>query len=323
MGMALLFTIGITLSGAVLPVHAGGERHKVTFDANGGTAEAVPKTVLVEHNQGIDEDGLKEQSIPKPPKRTGYNFVGWATDKLLQGPDFYGTTPVDRDLTVYALWEKASETIPVLTVTFDKNGGDTEAEPRIVHVQKDMGIGTDSLTDENMPEILPTRKGYVFRGWGFRKDDPRADFVAHTAVAKNMTVYAQWAPEKPAVAVYTITFDKNGGDTEAEPRTVRVQAGCGIGTDALTEENMPTVLPTRKGYSFRGWGFRKKDERADFTAHSVVTGDTTVYAQWVKAEKNRMPLTGMPGNMLTEAIMMAISAVGGGLTIGRKKRRSM
>lgn len=73
--------------------------------------------------------------------------------------------------------------------------------------------------------------------------------------------------------VYNVTFDKNGGDTNAVPQTI--QSG----------EGLPTTNPTRGDYRFIGWYTQNganDDWGEQFTAESSVSEDTTVYAKWEK-----------------------------------------
>ena len=71
---------------------------------------------------------------------------------------------------------------------------------------------------------------------------------------------------------YTVTFDKNGGDTEASPAIKEVISGGNVGM-------LPTA-PTRSGYTFIGWNTQANGSGTAFTATTVVTGSITVYAQW-------------------------------------------
>ena len=70
---------------------------------------------------------------------------------------------------------------------------------------------------------------------------------------------------------YNVTFDKNGGDTEASPKIIK----CG--------EGLPTTNPTRTDYKFLGWYTKDGtggDWGEEFTADSTVSEDITVYAKW-------------------------------------------
>jgi uncharacterized repeat protein (TIGR02543 family) len=69
---------------------------------------------------------------------------------------------------------------------------------------------------------------------------------------------------------YTVTFNKNGGDTEASPSVKKVTP------PATTIDTLPAP-PKRQGYTFEGW----KDWNGDiFNENTQVTKDIIVYAQW-------------------------------------------
>lgn len=55
-----------------------------------------------------------------------------------------------------------------------------------------------SKLGEDFP-IVPTRKGYAFKGWNTQKDGKGTAFTADTVIEKDITVYAQWEadPKKP------------------------------------------------------------------------------------------------------------------------------
>ena len=72
--------------------------------------------------------------------------------------------------------------------------------------------------------------------------------------------------------LYTVTFDKNGGDTEANPSTMNVAYGNTLGT-------LPTP-PTKAEYTFIGWNTKADGNGVEVKEDTVITGDLTVYAQW-------------------------------------------
>ena len=83
----------------------------------------------------------------------------------------------------YYMWQVATG----ISVTFDKNGGDTEADPnRMVQEQNPNGNHFE------LPSVQPTREGYEFTGWNTKADGTGAAFTAETEVKQSLTVYAQW-----------------------------------------------------------------------------------------------------------------------------------
>ena len=88
----------------------------------------------------------------------------------------------------YYMWQVANG----VRVIFDKNGGDTEADPRIMVQDKVDG----AVNHFDLPTTNPTRTGYLFNGWNTKADGAGAVFTAETDVTDNMTVYAQWKPDE-------------------------------------------------------------------------------------------------------------------------------
>ena len=88
----------------------------------------------------------------------------------------------------YYMWQVANG----IRVIFDKNGGDTEASPRIMSQEKVAG----SANHFDLPTTNPTRTGYLFNGWNTKADGTGDAFTATTDVKNNMTVYAQWKPDE-------------------------------------------------------------------------------------------------------------------------------
>ncbi|MDR1867825.1 MAG: InlB B-repeat-containing protein [Treponema sp.] len=79
-------------------------------------------------------------------------------------------------------------------------------------------------------------------------------------------------PTEPPVS-YTVTFDKNGGTTDAAPTTKTVTA------PATTVGTLPTP-PDKTGSTFAGWNMKADGTGSAFTASTVVTASITVYAKW-------------------------------------------
>ena len=87
-------------------------QNKVTF-MNDSTTHAV---VNVEPGKSIDADVLTNQSMPLDPSRTGFFvFKEWNTAADGTGTAFTGSTTVNNDITVYAIYTAVNQT-PVLEV---------------------------------------------------------------------------------------------------------------------------------------------------------------------------------------------------------------
>ncbi|MHB8962094.1 MAG: InlB B-repeat-containing protein [Saccharofermentanales bacterium] len=114
----------------------------------------------------------------------------------------------------------------------------------------------------------PTKEGATFLGW-YKDIACTQLFTFDTPVTSDITLYIKWS-----VAAFTVTFDKNGGTTEANPRIRTVNAN--------TATALPTTNPTRAGYTFAGWNTTANGSGMAFTSSTIVTADMTVYAQWVQ-----------------------------------------
>lgn len=74
--------------------------YTVTFDANGGEAFS-PSSVSVEAGSPVSKPTSE-------PKRDGYRFLGWATERS-SATIYDFATPVNASFTLYAQWEQSSD----------------------------------------------------------------------------------------------------------------------------------------------------------------------------------------------------------------------
>ncbi|MEX1307210.1 MAG: InlB B-repeat-containing protein [Eubacteriales bacterium] len=220
--------------------------HTVTFSRNGGDTDAVPSSMSVQSGDLISPE-------PTAPTRVGYTFTGWYTDPATTLAFNMATTAITSDLVLYAGW-----TINTYTVTFDENGGDTAAFPSAMTVEHGSLVSPEPAD--------PSLTGYAFAGWYTDASLATEWDFGSDIVVGNMTLYASYVP------LVTVTFDNNGGDTEAVPSTLDVGEG-------LTIETMPTE-PTRAGYSFVGWFTDAALTTRWVPATDTVTGAMTLYAGW-------------------------------------------
>lgn len=116
----------------------------------------------------------------------------------------------------YYMWQVATG----ISVTFDKNGGETEANPnRMTQEQNPNGNHFE------LPSVQPTREGYAFTGWNTKADGTGAAFTAETEVKQSLTVYAQWTRkqiEKEDTISVTVkkVWKLNDGGTATDSVTV-------------------------------------------------------------------------------------------------------
>jgi uncharacterized repeat protein (TIGR02543 family) len=228
----------------------------VTFDRNGGDSDADPKTKVV------SPPATTIDKLPAQPTWADHAFTGWNTKADGSGTVFSAATTVTADITVYAQWNDVPE--GSFVVTFDKNGGDTDADP----VSK--VVTPPATTIDSLP-TAPVREGYTFKDWNTQEDGSGDAFTASTEVTADITVYAQW--EEVPDGSFVVTFNKNGGDTDADPVSIVVIP------PATTIDSLPAP-PVWTNYTFAGWNTQADGTGTAFTASTVVSADITVYAQW-------------------------------------------
>ena len=235
----------------------------VTFNKNNsdyGSKEADPQT------KTVTTPATTVGTLPTAPSRTGWTFTSWNTASDGSGTTFDAGSTVTGNRTVYAQWS--------CTVTFNKNNSDygsTEADPQTKTVT------TPVTTVGSLPTTDPKREHYTFNGWNTLANGTGAAFTGSTTVTGNTTVYAKWTP-----VTYTVTFNKNGGDTEANPQTKSVTY------PATTVGSLPTP-PKRTGWIFNGWNTQTDGSGTVFSASTIVTGSISVYAQWIALDMAWIP----------------------------------
>ena len=188
----------------------------------------------------------------------------------------------------YYMWQVASG----IRMVFDKNGGDTEASPRVMLQEKIVGV----INHFNLPTVEPTRSGYKFTGWNTKSDGTGDVFTAETDVIESMTVYAQWQPlTSSGNLTVSKTVTGNAGDTSTEFHfTVKLDTPINgtygdmsftDGTALLTlkhnEKKTATGLPTDVHYEVTETeanqnGYTTTDENAS----GIIVKDTTVVASF-------------------------------------------
>lgn len=215
----------------------------IKYTLDGGTMSGAPET-YTENSADI--------TLPQPTK-AGYRFTGW-TGTDLTAPTMEVTIPTgskgDREYT--ANWEK----IQYFTVSYRDGGHGKSTMPADEKVEE--GKYATRPTD-------PTEKGWIFKGW-YEEDDYIGDVFdfEKTQITHDITLTARWAQ------AFTVKFDANGHGTAPADQTVEINGKAAKPTD-----------PTDGDYSFQGW-YTTAECSTTFDFSTPITGDTTVYAKWVK-----------------------------------------
>ena len=204
----------------------------------------------------------------------------------------------------YYMWQVASG----IRMVFDKNGGDTEASPRIMVEEKIAGV----VNHFNLPDVEPARSNYEFTGWDTKPDGSGDVFTAETDVKESMTVYAQWKP-------LTNNGSGNPGGTGTEEHPGGVSGGNGNNPGGTGTEEHPGSVSG--GNSVIGSGITEETTAADgqdsatlVTQDNAITPDSTNTPEKADAQDRPQPLaaqrsvkTGDESNMVLWFTLMLIS----------------
>jgi uncharacterized repeat protein (TIGR02543 family) len=153
-------------------------------------------------------------------------------------------------------------------VRFNKNGGNTEAEPRSIIVT------SPADTIAALPNVEPKQEGFIFIGWNTKADGTGDNFFANTVVTKNMTVYAKWLHLPTGSLI--VHFDQNNTDENSQEAHTQNKVVI-PGTSSI--DALP-IEPVRIGHDFTGWNTKADGTGDGFFSNTVVTKNMTVYAQW-------------------------------------------
>ena len=194
----------------------------VALEVNGGDESTLPvKEITVECNGTYG-------TLPEPTKE-GHRFLGWFSERTggeMITPGGRVSNPSNHSL--YAHWD-----INQYTVTFVSDGRTIKSEA--------LDYGSNIAYPAN-----PSKTGHSFSGW---------DKDIQTVPAENITITAQWTPNK-----YTVTLDVNGGDESSLPvKEVTVTFNSTYGA-------LP--VPNRSGFIFLGWF---SEENVSVTSDTAVT----------------------------------------------------
>ena len=121
-------------------------KYKIVLDADGGTCEQAELTATFGETYPV---------LPEA-QRTGYHFLGWASEKdgeILKEGTIY---EIDDDSTLYARWKPVA-----YTVRYNSNGGE-QGEMEDISCTYDTAF--------RHPRNAFTRTGYVFKGWSLSPD---------------------------------------------------------------------------------------------------------------------------------------------------------
>ena len=204
--------------------------------------------------QQVEAGGLVNLPASDSIKSAGKKFEGWYADAGFNIPFNAQTTPITRDLTIYAKWST------YFLVTFDRNERGSAA--RTPKPQEYKAEGSKAVRPDDM-----SANSFKFLGWSVSKDGSAGLYDFDTVLTDSITLYAQW------VRLYAVNFNLNNEEAlQQEPERQTVADG--------EFAVRPEVDPVVSGYVFNGW-FTQPEGGEEFKFDSMpIKSITTVYAQW-------------------------------------------
>ena len=225
--------------------------YTVSYDANGGTGAPGRQTKTY---------GVTLTLTTIQPTRRNYLFLGWSKDRNATSASYTvgGSYTDNADVTLYAVWRYDPETY---SIRYNANGGTGAPASQT----KTYGV---PLT---LSMIKPTRAGYEFLGWATSKSATASEYAPGERYTDEagVTLYAVWLyiPQ-----TYEVKYDANGGGNTPARQTKTENV-----TLILT-----STIPTRYGYTFRGWATTSTATTATYQAGGSYTANesVTLYAVW-------------------------------------------
>ena len=247
-----------------------GISYAITYNSNGSDGGSAPAN-------GTFTTGSTAYSIAGFSgvlTKSGYTLTGWNTaangSGIDYGPGLTNTTySLSANLTLFAKWSYTN-----FSVTYALNGG-TGTLPT---------SGT-KIIGETFTVATATglsKPGFSFGGWSDGTNTYRAGSV-YTVGSANVTLTARW------IALYLITFDKNGATSGSAPSgTTYVAGDTGI--------SLPSAGGMSKsGYIFDGWSTTPTGSLA--TSPFTTNADVTLYAKWSLANVSIAFSAGLAGGV--------------------------
>ncbi len=191
---------------------------------------------------------------PITPMITGFAFNGWSKSVSGTVVDLSQERMPSHNVSYYASWTPGN-----YTINWYNNDGTDDV------LITEFEFGQQIIAPES-----PTRKGYLFAGWGTSADavEPLADLG--TVTVNGADFYAIWTANSFA-AVWNLN---NGTDS------------CIVNTVNFGDIIVAPANPIRTGYNFVGWGISADASEPLANFGTMTINGATFYGIWTKNSYN-------------------------------------
>ena len=232
--------------------------YTVTYDATTNGGSTAKQTASTKYKSLVD--------LTKKAEKTGYEFVGWNTNKDATSALSSYEMPAN-DVTLYAIYSKT------LTATF--NYYNSKSEIRSITIYNNATSG--SITS---PASLGTPSGYTFRHYSTSNAANASKTIdANSAIVltSNQTYYASYQK------TVTLNFYYHSGtDTYANTQTSTTASGIQyLGyNNVIINSNVSIPSAVTKSTGYYGTSYKGVTAANTTTPISINTGTTNYYAYY-------------------------------------------
>ena len=281
--------------------------YTLNYDANGG--ENAPTSQTAKSNTGSATFTISGTT----PTLKGYDFQGWSTTKggAVQYQPDGNITVTATETTLYAVWEKKvpevtppdaflKNAITVLVKHVDDGAahianvgryplsGNSSADYEVGAVTTENGVTTCTVTIKNAQLYLDKYDKSVKAGTHRLADGETAEktikltWDADTGKWTFTPVEYQVTCQEKKQIEYELTYDANAGEDEVKNVPAKDSY---VDTKSYHVFNIPTMVPEREGYIFKGWASSAEASVAMFQPGKTITVQSgepskTLYALW-------------------------------------------
>ena len=224
----------------------------------------------------VSYSAAQEAYTLQNPTRPNYTFAGWYSDAKFKTKVTQIKAGSFGDKVFYAKW-----TANKYTIKFDANGGTGKAMKNLSNCAYDK--------DYMLTKAGYQKAGYTFAGWN-TKEDGTGTAYENQAVINGLALLGTESVNDAAVTFYaqwTINnYDISFAGIEGVDNSVNKDTPA---TYTVESEAITLKVPSKEGYTFKGWYTDAKykkavsyDKAADtyIAVKSGSTGDVTFYAKW-------------------------------------------